>query len=53
MGFLARWNLLTLRLIILRVLQSQTLEVSGILSLLAALLLGFSIGGSALRRQVV
>ncbi len=31
----------------------QTLEVSGILSLLAALLLGFRIGGSALRRQVV
>ncbi|MCX7601138.1 MAG: VWA domain-containing protein [Meiothermus sp.] len=33
--------------------RPQTLEASGILSLLAALLLGLSLGGSALRRQVV
>ncbi|GIW24782.1 VWA domain-containing protein [Meiothermus sp.] len=33
--------------------RPQTLEASGILSLLAALLLSLSIGGSALRRQVV
>ncbi len=33
--------------------RPQTTEVSGILSLLAALLLGLSLGGSALRRRVI
>lgn len=33
--------------------RPQTTEISGILSLLAALLLGFSMGWSALRRRVI